>query len=49
MAEGMASLFLGSPDGVRFHKDSVNHGNTKWWGEDSQVFLEEVLAWWLAR
>ncbi len=48
MAEGMASLFLGSPDGVRLHEDPVNPGNTKWWGKDSQVFMEEVLAWLLA-
>ena len=48
MAEGMASLFLGSPDGVRLQEDPVNPGNTKWWGKDSQVFMEEVLAWLLA-
>ena len=48
MAEGMASLFLGSPDGVRLHEDPVNPGNTKWWGKDSYVFMEEVLAWLLA-
>jgi len=48
MAEGMASLFLGSPDGVRLHEDPVNPGNTNWWGKDSQVFMEEVLAWLLA-
>ena len=47
MAEGMASLFLGSPDGVRLHEDPG--GDTKWWGKDSQVFMEEVLAWLLAR
>src|SRR5438552_2345187 len=35
MAEGMASLFLGSPDAVRLQEDSVNPGNTKWWGKDS--------------
>jgi hypothetical protein len=49
MAEGMASLFLGNPDGVRLHEDLVNPGNTKWWGKDSEVFMEEVLAWLLAR
>jgi len=47
MAEGMASLFLGSPDGVRLQEDPVNPGNTKWWGNDSRVFIEEVLAWLL--
>lgn len=49
MAEGMASPFLGSPDGVRLHEDPVNLNNTKWWGKDSQVVMEEVLAWFLAR
>jgi len=49
MAEGMASLFLGSPDAVRLPEDSVNPGNMKWWGKDSQVFMVEVLAWLLAR
>ena len=47
LAEGMASLFLGSSDGVRLHEDPVNPNNTKWWGKDSQVFMEEVLAWLL--
>lgn len=49
MAEGMASLFLGSPDGVRLREDTVNPNNTKWWGKDSLIFMEEVLAWLLAR
>ena len=49
MAEGMASIFLGSPDGVRLYEDPVNPGDTKWWGKDSRVFMEEVLAWLLAR
>ena len=47
MAEGMASLFLGVPDAVRLYEDPA--GNTKWWGKDSRVFMEEVLAWLLAR
>jgi hypothetical protein len=46
MAEGMASLFLGGPEGVRLHEDPVN---TNWWGKDSAIFMEEVLAWLLAR
>jgi len=48
LAEGMASLFLGSPDGVRLHEDPINPGNTKWWGKDSEAFMEEVFAWLLA-
>jgi len=35
MAEGMASLFLGSPDGVRLQEDPVDPGNTNWWGRPS--------------
>ena len=48
MAEGMASLFLGSSDGVRLQEDPVS-GKTKWWGKDNRVFMEEVLTWLLAR
>ena len=46
MAEGMASLFLGVPDAVRL---TVTPENPKWWGKDSGVFVEEVLAWLLSR
>jgi hypothetical protein len=46
MAEGMASLFLGVPDAARL---TVNPDHPKWWGKDSPVFMEEVLAWLLAR
>ncbi len=46
MGEGMASLFLGVPDGVRL---TVQAENTKWWGKDSQVYMEEVFGWLLAR
>jgi hypothetical protein len=46
MGEGMASLFLGVPEGVRL---TVEPGNPKWWGKDSLIFMEEVLSWLLAR
>ena len=49
MAEGMASLFLGTPGAVRLQVDKANPGNTKWWGKDSGVYMEEVLAWLLAQ
>jgi hypothetical protein len=49
LAEGMASLFLGSPDGERLREDTASPGNTKWWGKDSRVFMEEVLGWLVAR
>jgi hypothetical protein len=46
MGEGMASLFLGVPEGVRL---TVQPANPKWWGKDSAIFMEEVLSWLLAR
>lgn len=49
LSEGMASLFLGTADGVRLLEDPVNPNDTKWWGKDSRVFMEEVLAWLLTR
>jgi hypothetical protein len=46
LGEGMASLFLGDPKGVRLSGDQKNI--TPYWGPDSAIFIEEVLAW-LAR
>jgi hypothetical protein len=46
MGEGMASLFLGVPEGVRL---AVDPANPKWWGKDSMIYMEEVLTWLLAR
>ena len=46
MGEGMASLFLGVPEGVRL---TIQPANPKWWGKDSLIFMEEVLIWLLAR
>lgn len=46
LAEGMASLFLGDPNGVRLSGDRTNL--TPYWGKDSAIFMEEVLTW-LAR
>ena len=45
MGEGMASLFLGVPEGVRL---TVDPASPRWWGKDSVVFMEEVLGWLLA-
>ena len=42
LAEGMASLFLGDPKGVRLTADA---NNPVYWGKDSVIFMEEVLAW----
>jgi len=43
LGEGMASLFLGDPDGVRLSGDQKNL--TPYWGKDSAIFMEEVLTW----
>jgi hypothetical protein len=45
MAEGMASLFLGSPNGRRLTA-VLNGGDASlYWGKDSAIFMEEVLSW----
>jgi hypothetical protein len=43
LGEGMASLFLGDPNGVRLSGDQTNI--TPYWGKDSSIFMEEVLTW----
>jgi hypothetical protein len=43
LGEGMASLFLGDPNGVRL-SGSLNN-LTPYWGKDSAIFMEEVLTW----
>ena len=43
LGEGMASLFLGDPTAVRL-SGALNE-QTTYWGKDSAIFMEEVLAW----
>ena len=44
LAEGMASLFLGSASGQRLA--AVNNSDTdRYWGKDSGIFMEEILSW----
>ena len=45
LAEGMASLFLGQPDGVRLTGVPNDPSNTTYWGKDSGIFMEELLTW----
>lgn len=45
LAEGMASLFLGQPDGVRLTGVPRDPSNTTYWGKDSAIFMEELLTW----
>ena len=45
MGEGMASLFLGSPRGQRLTKVTNDDEMFLYWGKDSAIFIEEVIAW----
>ena len=49
MGEGMASLLLGTKEGVRLSGTPRSPAQTTYWGKDSAVFNEEVLAWLIAR
>jgi hypothetical protein len=44
LAEGMASLFLGLPDGRRL-APVANDSPNAYFGKDSAIFMEEVFAW----
>jgi hypothetical protein len=45
LGEGMASLFLGDAKGVRLTGGPKDPTTTTYWGKDSAIFMEEVLAW----
>jgi hypothetical protein len=45
LAEGMASLFLGVPEGQRLTGPPRDAQNTVYWGKDSAVFMQEIVAW----
>jgi hypothetical protein len=45
LGEGMASLFLGDPAGVRLSGLPRDPRSTTYWGRDSAIFMEEVLGW----
>ena len=49
MGEGMASLFLGVPEGQRLTGKTRDPQGTTYWGRDSAVFMEEVIAWLVNR
>ena len=42
MSDGMAGLLLGRKDGERF--SGSNPSDSKYWGKDSEVFMEEIFA-----
>lgn len=45
IGEGMASLFLGKPGAERLTGVSRDPTRTVYWGPDSTIFMEEVVAW----
>lgn len=45
LSDAMATLFLGSPDGVRLSGVPRDPTRTTYWGKDSRVFMEELLTW----
>lgn len=45
MGEGMASLMMGEPQGVRLTGNPSDGSQTTYWGKDSLVFMEELLTW----
>jgi hypothetical protein len=45
LGEGMASLFLGVPNGVRLTGVPNSPTMTTYWGKDSTIFMEELLMW----
>jgi hypothetical protein len=45
MSDGMAALLLGGPEGVRF--SGTGPADSKFWGKDSGIFMEEILAFLL--
>jgi hypothetical protein len=49
MGEGMASIFMGVPEGKRLTGPPRDARNTVYWGKDSAIFMEEVIAWLIRR
>ncbi|HEY8459686.1 MAG TPA: hypothetical protein VIM99_04855 [Blastocatellia bacterium] len=45
LGEGMATLFLGAPDGARLSGVPNDPTRTTYWGKDSAIFMEELLMW----
>jgi hypothetical protein len=45
LSDAMAMLFLGTPDGVRLTGVPRDPTQTRYWGKDSAIFIEELLAW----
>ena len=48
LGDAMATLLLGTSDGVRLTGVPRDPARTTYWGKDSAIFMEELLSW-LAR
>ncbi|WP_298866152.1 hypothetical protein [uncultured Gimesia sp.] len=48
LAEGMASAFMGTKEGIRLSGVPRNPAKTTYWGKDSEIFMSEVIAWLMA-
>ena len=49
MGEAMASILLGTLAGERLSGVPRDAQNTTYWGKDSEIFMDEVMTWLLAR
>ena len=45
LSDAMATLFLGTPAGVRLTGVPRDPTRTTYWGKDSAIFMEELVAW----
>jgi hypothetical protein len=45
LSDAMATLLLGTPDGVRLTGVPRDPARTTFWGKDSAIFMEELLTW----
>lgn len=45
LSDAMATLFLGTPEGVRLTGVPRDPTRTTYWGKDSAIFMEELLTW----
>lgn len=45
LSEAMASLLMGTVEGVRRTGEPRDPAKTTYWGKDSTVFMEEVVTW----
>ena len=45
LGDAMATLLLGTPQGVRLTGVPRDPARTTYWGKDSAIFIEELLAW----